>query len=99
MIYSFFMVFWEIFLPAYYSVFRFFRGLGATRKLKAGKNSTLSIVRNATEKKGRSRMNSPNLWWGTGPLEKLTDYVSKTMPDYDAEVVTGKEAQAVSKFI
>ena len=36
---------------------------------------------------------------GDWPLEKLTDYVTKTMPDYDPEVVTGKEAQAVSKFV
>ncbi len=36
---------------------------------------------------------------GDWPLKKLIHYVSKTMPDYDPEVVTGKEAEAVSKFI
>ena len=35
---------------------------------------------------------------GDWPLKKLIHYVSKTMPDYDPEVVTGK-AEAVSKFI
>ena len=36
---------------------------------------------------------------GDWPLGKLTDYVIKTMPDYDPELVTGKEAEAVSKFV
>ena len=36
---------------------------------------------------------------GDWPLGKLTDYVIKTMPDYDPGLVTGKQAEAVSKFV
>jgi hypothetical protein len=36
---------------------------------------------------------------GDWPLGKLIGYVNKTMPDYDPKLVTGKEAEAVSKFI
>ena len=36
---------------------------------------------------------------GDWPLGKLTDYVTKTMPDYDPELVTGKQAEAVSRFV
>ena len=36
---------------------------------------------------------------GDWPIEKLTNYVDQTMPDYDPDVVTGKEAQAISKFV
>ena len=36
---------------------------------------------------------------GDWPLGKPIGYVNKTMPDYDPKLVTGKEAEAVSKFI
>ena len=36
---------------------------------------------------------------GDWPIEKLTDYVGKTMPDYDPDEVTGKDAELVSRFI
>jgi len=36
---------------------------------------------------------------GDWPLGKLSDYVNKTMPDYDPDLVTGKQAESVSKFV
>lgn len=36
---------------------------------------------------------------GDWPLEKIIRYVDKTMPDYEPELVKGKEAEEVSKFI
>ena len=36
---------------------------------------------------------------GDWPLQKLTDYIGKTMPDYDPDEVKGKDAELVSRFI
>ena len=36
---------------------------------------------------------------GNWPLEKLVRYIDETMPDYDPDLVVGKEAEQVSSFI
>ncbi len=36
---------------------------------------------------------------GDWPLQKLTDYIGKTMPDYDPDEVKGQDAELVSRFI
>lgn len=36
---------------------------------------------------------------GDWPIEKLTNYIGKTMPDYDPDEVKGKDAELVSRFI
>lgn len=36
---------------------------------------------------------------GDWPVTKLIDYVDKTMPDYDPDLVKGEEADAISRFI
>ena len=36
---------------------------------------------------------------GDWPVGKLIHYVDKTMPDYDPDLVKGKEAEAISRFV
>ena len=36
---------------------------------------------------------------GDWPVTKLIHYVDKTMPDYDPDLVKGKEAEAISRFV
>jgi hypothetical protein len=36
---------------------------------------------------------------GDWPLSKLINYVDETMPDYDPKLVTGKEAEIISRYI
>ena len=36
---------------------------------------------------------------GDWPVSKLIHYVDKTMPDYDPDLVKGKEAEAISRFV
>ena len=36
---------------------------------------------------------------GDWSIQKLIDYVDETMPDYDPELVTGKQAETISRYI
>jgi hypothetical protein len=36
---------------------------------------------------------------GEWPIEKLVRYIDKTMPDYEPELVKGKDAEAVARFV